>query len=257
MKPLVVATLCSALGLATPLLQAQVRVVESQPSGSSQGGQQGAGSQNDNANMQAELFYQLQALQQEVLELRGLVEEQSNELRRLKQKRMEDYLDLDRRIGELTKGGSQSANLAGAGGLSLGAGSGSDDDSSGGDERASETEMYRDAYQLLRDREIDQSIEAFNAYLEAHPRGNFAGNSYYWLGEIYLLKGELGEAQKWFEQLLETFPKDRKRPDAQYKLGRVYHQQGKNDQARRLLEEVASSGSDAARLARQYLQENL
>ena len=46
--------------------------------------------------------YQIQQLQQEVLELRGLLEEVSFELKRLKQQRLDDYLDLDKRLGELS-----------------------------------------------------------------------------------------------------------------------------------------------------------
>ncbi len=246
LRPLFAAAILVSATAAAPLLHAQAQVVDSEPL-SSNARDSGSG----NSNLQAELFYQLQALQREVQELRGLVEEQSNEIRRLKQQRMDDYLDLDRRIGELSKGG------LGAGGLDASDGSRAGNRSRGdGGDRASETQMYRDAYQLLRDREIEQSIEAFNAYLDAYPEGNFAGNSHYWLGEIYLLNENLDEAQEWFERLLREFPDDRKRADAQYKLGRVYHQQGDNDKARSLLQDVASGTSDAARLARQYLEEN-
>ncbi|UZJ44937.1 outer membrane protein assembly factor BamD [Marinimicrobium sp. C6131] len=247
MKTLITATAFTVIAVAAPVLQAQVRVVESQPLGNNQSAN--SGEAGDASNLQAELFYQFQALQQEVLELRGMVEEQAHEIQRLKQQRMDDYLDLDRRIGELSRSGG--GNL----GESL-PGSRSAGESGESGDRVSETQMYRDAYQLLRDREIEQSIDAFNAYLEAYPQGNFAGNSHYWLGEIYLLNEDLDAAQEWFEKLLRDFPDDRKRADAQYKLGRVYHQQGNDQRAQRLLEEVASGTSDAARLARQYLQDN-
>ena len=250
----------TALGvgaLLMPLALAQVEVIDSRPSGSSDAGQAGNGaassSSDGEVNFQTQLFMQLQALQEEVLELRGLVEEQAHELKRLKQRRLDDYLDLDRRIGRLSE------QLGGPG---ASGDSGLDKISSAKDQNAadadvvSETQAYRQAYQLLRDREIDQAIEAFNGYLDDYPGGNFAGNSHYWLGEIYLLQGDLDQAGTWFSRLLEEFPDDRKKPDAQYKLGRVYHQQGKETQARELLEEVAAGASDPARLARQYLKEN-
>ncbi len=243
LRPLFAAvTLLSGI-TAAPLLHAQARVVDSEPLSSA-----AQNTDSGTPNVQAELFYQFQALQQEVQELRGLVEEQSNEIRQLKQQRMDDYLDLDRRIGELSQGGLGGGGLGAAGSEAAGQ---SNRPSGDGSDRVSETEMYRKAYELLRDREIDSSIESFNAYLEAYPKGNFAGNSHYWLGEIYLLKEDLGEAQRWFEKLLREFPEDRKRADAQYKLGRVYHQQGESDKAKSLLEDVATGNSDAARLARQ------
>lgn len=249
LKPLIATTVLAASTVVAPMLHAQARVEESEPlSGTQSDPAANAGA----SNLQTEMYFRLQSLQEEVLELRGLVEEQANEIQRLKQQRMDDYLDLDRRIGELTRKMGGGTAGGGASGLEANAGGSAGDDGS----RASETEMYREAYELLRNREIDKAIEAFNAYLDEYPRGNFAGNSHYWLGEIYLLNQNLDDAQKWFERLLSEFPDDRKRTDAQYKLGRVYHQQGKNQQAQELLRDVASGTSDAARLARQYLEEN-
>ena len=46
----------------------------------------------------AELFYQLQVLQQEVQELRGLVEEQGYQIKRMARDQQEQYIDLDRRV---------------------------------------------------------------------------------------------------------------------------------------------------------------
>jgi len=249
-KPIIAATLL----VAAPVLQAQVEVVDSQPLSSGQTSESGQGPGQGASEVQMEMYFQLQELQQEISELRGLVEEQNHEIQRLKQQRMEDYLDLDGRIGELSQGGGISGSLSVGGGQSDRAQrrpQGSDA------ERQSETEKYRDAYELLRDRDIDGAIEAFSAYLDEYPDGNFAGNSHYWLGEIYLLKEDLDESQRWFERLLDRFPDDRKKADTQYKLGRVYHQQGEDQRARDLLQEVASGTSDAARLARQYLQDNL
>ncbi|WP_111641288.1 YbgF trimerization domain-containing protein [Marinimicrobium alkaliphilum] len=245
--------LAAAVLAAAPVLQAQVEVRESTPQGvrassGAQSGQpqsgQGSGA-GEASSMLSELYFQLQTLQQEVLELRGQVEEQAHEIQRLKQQRMDDYMDLDRRLSELSGGGALPGGSVGAGR----AGGGSLDSDA-------EAEVYRAAYDRLRQRDLDGAAEAFKSHLERFPDGDFTGNSYYWLGEIYLLKDELGDARDWFSRLLEDFPDDRKVPDAKYKLARVYHLQGDDNQARRLMQEVADSGSDAARLAQQYLQEN-
>ncbi len=263
--------------------QAQVQVVDS-PVQNAPGRTDPAASSNLNTNQQTELFYQLQTLQQEVMNLRGLVEEQAFELKRLKQQRLDDYLDLDRRISALTTGttpdtspaaaafapsgsselSSASQNVASP---SVGTSSPSPSVSTatanvaaalppGVTEGASEAEVYGAAYDLLKQRQIDASVAGFKAHLERFPQGEYASNSYYWLGEIYLLKNDLPEAQRWFGDLLAEFPDSRKVPDAQFKLGKVYHLQGQNDRARELLDIVAASNADASRLAQQYLQEN-
>jgi len=225
-------------------------VVESAPLQKS--GEQAQNSDGGASNMQAELFYQVQSLQQEVLQLRGMVEEQAHEIKRLKQLRMDDYLDLDRRISRLSGSDSQ-GQPSGSGNSDAGSASVAPAQGVGSQ---SETETYRAAYQLLRDRELEQAIAAFNGYLEQYPRGNYAGNSYYWLGEIYLLQAQLEQARDWFSKLLRDFPDDRKVSDAKFKLGKVFHELGEDAKARELLQQVAGDGSDAARLARRYLEEN-
>lgn len=62
-------------------------------------------------------YSQIQAMQDEIQELRGLVEQQSNELKRLKQQREDDYLDIDRRLSALSKGGHTTSEQASDGAL--------------------------------------------------------------------------------------------------------------------------------------------
>ncbi len=125
--PLVVLVVLS-IGLCVSLsATAQVEVVEGQPAVVTEGeygSPQEYNSERSNvyssnpppaaasAGSSAELFVQLQALQAEVRELRGLVEQQSYTIEQLSQRRMDDYLDLDRRIGQLNGLGSSVAASA-------------------------------------------------------------------------------------------------------------------------------------------------
>ncbi|AKH70395.1 tol-pal system protein YbgF [Spongiibacter sp. IMCC21906] len=59
------------------------------------GGRQQANSQQ---SMQGELYQQLQQLRQEMMQLRGTIEEQGHQIRQLKQQSLDRYIDLDRRI---------------------------------------------------------------------------------------------------------------------------------------------------------------
>ena len=69
----------------------------------------GVGTGPDDSRRLTELFYQLQVLQQEVQELRGLVEEQSHQLNRIARDQQEQYIDLDRRVAGLTTSGAVSS----------------------------------------------------------------------------------------------------------------------------------------------------
>jgi len=204
---------------------------------------------------QAELFYQMQVLQQEVLELRGVVEELSHELKRLKQQRLDDYLDLDRRVSALT--GVTATPKAGSSLDSQSTSSSIPGVFSTGVRPENEKLLYRQAIDLvLKQKDYDKAVGEFNRYLTDYPNGYYAANAHYWLGEIYLLKNDLEQARQWFAKLLAGFPNHRKAADAKFKLGKVYYQLGDKVKAKVLLEETANSGTDAARLARNYLKEN-
>ena len=54
-------------------------------------------------------YAQIQAMQEEIQQLRGMVEQQANDIKRLKTQREEDYMDLDRRLSAMSKGGASAA----------------------------------------------------------------------------------------------------------------------------------------------------
>jgi tol-pal system protein YbgF len=232
---------------------AQVQIIESQPLGGrpSQQGQPRAAAAAD-AGAQAEMYYQLQLLQQEVLELRGLVEQQSFELRQLKQQRMDDYLDLDRRLSQLSSGNS-TAVAASPSIPSTDSPPSKPLDAAQADELAA----YRNAIDLvLKKKDFDGGADALQKYLRDFPSGHYAANALYWLGQIYLQKNDSEQAQKWFKQMIDKYPSHQKTPEAKFKLARIYHAQGSTAQARKLLDEVAASNSPASAMAKEYLQQN-
>ncbi len=229
--------------------QAQVAIEDRTIQGSNRNGSRVS---NAAANNVAELHYQLQVLQQEVQQLRGMLEEQGNELRKLKQQRLDDYVELDRRL-------SSRANSPAPPPVS----SPRAPDNTRSTTRAprtsspNELQEYRSAIDLvLKQRNYDRAVVELNDYLQKFPRGQYAPNAQYWLGEIYLVKKELDLSRQWFSRLLSEFSSHAKVPGAKYKLGTVYDQLGDKAAARVLLQEVAESRSDASELARKYLAEN-
>ncbi len=238
-------------GLTAPVVAAQVRVVDSSP----QSVRSGVNRQQESIEQKTEAYNQIQSLQQEVSELRSLLEEQGHELSRLKQLQLDNYVDLDRRVAILsgaTKTPSTESPSVVDAVNSVSATPVTNVSASG----LSEADEYKAAYDLLRQRQVDASLLAFKEYLKKYPSGDFAGNSCYWLGEIFLLKNQLPQAREWFAKLIEGFPNSNKVPDAKFKLGKVYHLMGDKIHAKALLNEAAAGSGDAARLATQYLKDN-
>jgi TolA-binding protein len=258
LKHLMAVVLCLTVSVA----EAQVRVVESSP----QSVRTGARAQQESIAQKTETYNHIQSLQQEVSELRAMVEEQGHQISRLKQLQLDNYVDLDRRVAILSGGGQSAPTTASV--------QPAPDDAPinpvsssvsvpietpvtpAAPANLSEADEYKAAYELLRQREVDPSVLAFKEYLKKYPSGSFAGNSCYWLGEIYLLKNQLPQARDWFTKLLEGFADSNKVPDAKFKLGKVYHLMGDKKRAKVLLDEAAAGSGDSARIAKQYLQDN-
>lgn len=245
LKP-VIAFLCC---VAVPVVEAQVRVIDSSP----QSVRSGVIRSQDSIDQKTETYNQLQSLMREVAELRGLVEEQGHEIGRLKQLQLDNYMDLDRRVQFLT--GNTKAKSVDSD-APVNADASVVDPVSAVSNGASEADEYKAAYDLLRARQVDESLVAFKNYLKQYPSGEFAANSCYWLGEIFLLKNQLPQARDWFSKLLQAFPDSNKVPDAKFKLGKVYHLMGDKKHAKPLLDEAAAGIGDSARLAKQYLKDN-
>jgi tol-pal system protein YbgF len=215
------------------------------------------------------LVLQLQQLQEEVMDLRGRVEEQAFEIQQLKQQSLERYVDLDRRISsgagaDMAPAPAPSAARPEAPVPAASAAPPAASASQPADARAdaNEAEAYRAAYSLVRNQDFPEAIAAFKRFLEVYPDGGFTPNAHYWLGELYLVLSppDTVSAQRAFSELLQRYPRDPKVPDALYKLGKVSFDNGDRVAARgyleRVVNEFADSNSSAITLSRDFLRDN-
>lgn len=223
---------------------AQVRVIETDPK------------RNASSNPQSELFYQLQQLQQEVMDLRGQVEEQAYQIRKLTKQRKDDYVNLDERINALSKRKADARSRT----AQLTAEPADKSNLPTGDP-AAEPKVYKAAYALVKNQKFDEALSAFDDFILLYPDGEYAPNAHYWLGELYLYKSDLAKAIKAFSVIIDDYPKHRKAPDAMFKLAKAHHVKGDIETARTMLNRVISdyqkTDSKAPRLARDYLNNML
>jgi tol-pal system protein YbgF len=212
----------------------------------------------------AELFMRFQQLEADVAQLRGLVEEQNHRLEQLAQQQKEQYLDLDQRIVALQ--GRPVTPVAGAsaagGGGTLsadGPGDAASAPPASPSSSLNERDAYNAAFELTKQKRFQQAIDAFNELLVNYPNGQYSGNAFYWLGELYLALPEpnLEKARQSFMQVVNLYPTNPKVADSLYKLGIVYHRLGDKPQALGYLDRVQSMfpNTPAARLAQSYAAE--
>jgi tol-pal system protein YbgF len=199
--------------------------------------------------------YQLQLLQNEVMELRGLMEELNHQIERMQATQEDRYLELDGRFQDLLE-----ERGTGGGGSNVGSGAGPVL-ATGGTAGQDEKTLYETALELIRNRQYELAITQLQAVIAQYPDGGYAPNAYYWLGEVYAAKPEpdYDNARKALAQVITFFPDHRKVPDAAFKLGKVYHLIGDCDRATDLLNEVIEQqqGKSVAKLAESYLRDKV
>ena len=217
-------------------------------------------------NANAELLFMLEQLQQEVQSLRGTVEKQSHDIKKLKEQGRDRYRDLDQRLLKLQAGATSSSSLGDikpqtaavksvsavaapeAKGIAVTAATAKPKPS------AEQQRAYQQAYDLIKQKKYDQAVDQLHKFIEIYPSSDLTGNAYYWLGEVYLVMPKFEQARQAFTVVVGSFAAHRKAPDAMYKLGVTYHRLDNLKEAKFYLSEVSKRypESSAAKLAKEY-----
>ncbi|WP_435104519.1 tol-pal system protein YbgF [Arhodomonas sp. AD133] len=116
---------------------------------------------------------------------------------------------------------------------------------------------YQSAFDTLSAGRYQEAAQAFRNFLDRHPRGEYADNARYWLGETHYVVREFDQALDQFNRVLNDYPNSAKRPDALLKIGYIHYENGQLGQARQSLRKVVDQypDSSAASLARQRLEQ--
>mgnify|MGYP005850091171 CR=1 FL=1 len=115
---------------------------------------------------------------------------------------------------------------------------------------------YQQAFNLLKQANYNQAIEAFSDYLQKYPTGKYSDNAQYWLGETYYVKRDFDNAINAYQALIDNYPESSKLAHGMLKIGFSYHELGNLQEARERLETVSNRfpGTTAARLAEDRLR---
>lgn len=193
---------------------------------------------------QMNLPQQVTDLQQKVSDLQGKLDVADHRLQTLQTQQKTFYSDLSQRI---SKNGGASSNT------------------STGDQPAAATESsapddaqaYGKAFELLSKKQYEKADGAFNQYLSTYPKGRFAVNAHFWIGEIALSGQKYTKAKSEFETIVTDYPKSNKVPDAKLKLAMIDAATGNADAARQQFTAIKKDypGTTAAQLATIRLQQ--
>ena len=101
-----------------------------------------------------------------------------------------------------------------------------------------EIELYRSAFQQVKDKKYTDSIDTFNAFLYLFPQSNYASNAQYWLSESIYALGDFSNAMINFAKVVEKYPNSSKIADAKLKIGYCYYSIKKWKEARFIFSDI-------------------
>jgi tol-pal system protein YbgF len=236
-----------------------------------------------NTEFVATLYNQVEALQQEVQTLRGVLEEQGYQLKRLQTEQKDRYLDIDRRLSAINNPSASTNNAARSAAPALPPPPSLDASSAApnsattvstlpapppqsnvtpaakkvADNGMDEQELYRTALNLLlQENKAEASVPMFQSYIDTFPTGRLFTNALYWQGEAYLVIAANDKARDVFLRLLADYPADAKAAGAMLKLGVAYKKLGDKAKAMETWKQIRTKFPENANEIR-LAEENL
>jgi len=143
-----------------------------------------------------DLLQQVEQLQNEVRNLRDMVEVQRHETESLQNRSRDLNADFDRRLREIETRAAAPSPASTEAPVAANPGAAS----------AVQTEEYEAAFNLMKEGKYDRATNAFRAFVEKYPDSAYADNAHYWIGEAHAARGDNAKARTAFEAVIKRFP---------------------------------------------------
>ncbi|MBI5379235.1 MAG: tol-pal system protein YbgF [Nitrospirae bacterium] len=123
--------------------------------------------------------------------------------------------------------------------------------------KKSPEEIYKEAYDTLKEGHPAEAREQFKKFLKLHPKSDLADNAQYWIGETHYVERDYEKAVLAFEELVKKYPKGDKVPGALLKEAYAFLELKDKSNARTLLKRLVAlyPKSEEAALAKKKLKE--
>lgn len=191
------------------------------------------------------LVVQQQQLQQQLQQLQGDIEVQTNALAELKKRQRELYVDIDRRLLALERNGGHASASSGARVTAPPAAASAPASTPAvataaptAAQSQDEQQSYQKAFDLLRALRYDKAIAAFRDFIRQYPNGRYAHIAQYWIGEANYAQRRFADAIVDYQALLDHYPNSPKLAEAMLKIGYSQYELKHYDKARDSLERL-------------------
>ncbi|GFO71015.1 hypothetical protein BJAS_P0220 [Bathymodiolus japonicus methanotrophic gill symbiont] len=211
-----------------------------------------------------EMLGRVESLQSDIQQLRGMLEEQSHEINRLKQREQNIYADMHARLQKLESAAGISASTAVVvpkpvsapvqpaytGAPVLAAAQPAQAKPKRVKKvkpksRAEEKEEFDTAFASVKNSHYQQAIKQLEQFLQDYPDGVYSDNAHFWLGSVYKVVNDLPAAKKNFQAVYTQFHKSEKAAMAMLKLADIYSEEKDAAKARKLYQKISTQYPDS------------
>ena len=197
-------------------------------------------------NESLELLYKkIEVLEEEIRDLRNILEENSILVDRSLELQQQRYLDLDARILEISKISSENPSSVDGDAQYLG---------------TEEKELFKSALILFEESRFAEALEIFSQIIITFPDGSFTADAYFWSGELFLAQEMFEDAKLSFKNVVDNFYQHSRTPDSLFKLGEIYRIEGDVERSLEFYDKVKedfpdSGASQLAKKSQEILKE--
>ncbi len=117
-------------------------------------------------------------------------------------------------------------------------------------------ELYQEALTAFKKKDYERARKLLRTYLQEHPKGKYAPNAYFWIGETYYAERRYEEAILEYQKVIDRYPGSYKVPAALLKQGLAFLRLGDTEAAKILFKKILAKypKSEQAVTARKYLK---
>ena len=210
------------------------------------------------------MLVRLENLQNELQILRGELELHTHELTEIKRRQRDLYLDIDRRLLQMERKGNPQSPSAGAkitppavtpspqpaapvqkpaatSNTTPTTTAATSTPQPTATDFASEQKAYQHAFDLLRELQYEQAINAFRGFLKQYPQGRYAHIAQYWSGEANYAQRQFKKAISDYQLLIDNYPSSPKLAEAALKIGYSYYELKNYPQAEKTLQQLIAN----------------
>ena len=197
-------------------------------------------------NESLELLYKkIEVLEEEIRDLRNILEENSILVDRSLELQQQRYLDLDARILEISKIYTEKPSSVDEGSQYL---------------DTEEKELFKSALILFEESRFAEALEIFSQIIITFPDGSFTADAYFWSGELFLAQEMFEDAKLSFKNVVDNFYQHSRTPDSLFKLGEIYRIEGDVERSLEFYDKVKedfpdSGASQLAKKSQEILKE--